>query len=113
MRSEDRIRILHIIDASESAAQFLLGRSRDDLDRDQMLLFAVVRAIEIIGEAASKISVETRNATPEVPWAAIVSMRNRLIHGYSDIDRAVMWKTATAEVPALLSLLRALIAADK
>jgi uncharacterized protein with HEPN domain len=101
-----------MIEAAESAAQFLAGRTRDDLDQDEMLLFAVVRAIEIIGEAASKISSEARTATPEIPWRAITSMRNRLIHGYADIDPEVVWVTATAEVPAVLPLLRALIGTD-
>ena len=73
-----------------------------------MLLFAVVHAIEILGEAANKISPETWAAAPLVPWGAIVSMRNRLIHGYFDIDTAVVWKTATAEIPTLAPLLRAL-----
>jgi uncharacterized protein with HEPN domain len=112
MRPEDRIRVLHMIEAAESAARFLSGRNRDDLGRDEMLLFAVVRAIEIIGEAASKISPEARAATPEVPWRAITSMRNRLIHGYADIDPEVVWATATAEVPAVLALLRAVIGTD-
>ena len=107
MRDEDRIRILHMIDAAEAVAQFMAGRSRDDLDRDRMLLFALVHAIEILGEAASKISHETRTAAPQIPWGAIVSMRNRLIHGYFDIDTTIVWKTATVEIPSLL-LLRAL-----
>lgn len=112
MRHEDRIRAIHMIEAAESAARFISGRDRDDLDRDEMLLFAVVRAIEIIGEAASKISPETRAAAPDVPWRAITSMRNRLIHGYSEIDSEIVWSTATAELPALLPLLRALISSD-
>lgn len=73
-----------------------------------MLLFAVVRGIEVLGEAASKISPETRTAVPSVPWGAIVGMRNRLIHGYFDMDATVVWKTATEEVPALVPLLRTL-----
>lgn len=75
MRREERIRVIHMIEAAESAAQFLSGRNRDDLDRDEMLLFAVVRAIEIIGEAASKISPEARAATPEVPFRGGPSLR--------------------------------------
>jgi uncharacterized protein with HEPN domain len=76
-----------------------------------MLLFAVVRAIEILGEAASRISPETQEAAPQVPWRAIVGMRNRLIHGYFETDPAIVWNTATTEIPALLPLLRALAAA--
>lgn len=110
MRAEDRVRVLHMIDAAESVGQFVAGRQRDDLDRDRMLLFAVVRAIEVIGAAAAKVSAETRAAAPAIPWGAIVGMRNRLIHGYFDIDTELVWKTATEEVPALLETLRGLLA---
>lgn len=108
MRDEDRVRILHMIEAAEAVAQFVEGRSREDLDRDRMLLFAVVHAIEILGEAANKISHETRAAAP-LPWVAIISMRNRLIHGYFDIDTSIVWKTATIEIPSLVPVLRSLI----
>jgi uncharacterized protein with HEPN domain len=109
MLDEDRVRLLHMIEAAEAVTQFMAGRSRDDLDRDQMLLFAVVRAIEILGEAANKISPETQSAAPQVPWRAIVAMRNRLIHVYFDTDTAIVWKTATEEIPALVPRLRALL----
>jgi uncharacterized protein with HEPN domain len=78
----------------------------DDLDTDLMLRFALVRAIEIVGEAASKLSLEMRAAAPSIHWPAIVAMRNRLVHAYFDIDHDVLWKTATEEIPALLSALR-------
>jgi uncharacterized protein with HEPN domain len=105
MQPDDGVRIRHMIEAAESAQRFITGRHRGDLDTDEMLLFALVRAIEIIGEAASKTSEEIRSALPSVPWPAIVSMRNRLIHAYFDIDRNILWKTVTEEVPALLALL--------
>jgi uncharacterized protein with HEPN domain len=108
MRDEDRVRILHMIDAAEAVAEFLDGRSRDDLDQDRMLLFSLVHAIEILGEAANKLSLDARAAAPQVPWGAIVAMRNRLIHGYFDIDTTIVWKTATVEIPELLPLLRTL-----
>ena len=108
MRDDDRVRILHMIDAAEALAQFVAGRRREDLDKDRMLLFASVHAIEVFGEAASRISPETRAAAPQIPWGQIVSVRNRLIHGYFDTDATVVWKTATVEIPALLSLLRVL-----
>ncbi len=98
-----------MIDAAESVGQFMAGRQRVDLDRDRMLLFAVVRAIEVIGEAASRVSDETRAANPAIPWSAIVGMRNRLVHGYFDIDTEIVWKTATGELADLLPRLRALI----
>ena len=109
MRPDDRNRILHMIEAAEAVQEFVAGRDRADLDRDRMLQFAVVRAIEIIGEAASKISQETRTAGNAVPWTEIVATRNRLIHGYFDLDHSILWKTVTEEIPALLGQLRTLV----
>ena len=108
MPPEDLIRIRHMIDAAETTQRFIAGRQRGDLDSDQMLLFALVRAVEIIGEAASRVTQQTRSATPNVPWPAIVAMRNRLIHAYYDIDGDILWKAVTEEVPELLSLLSAI-----
>jgi uncharacterized protein with HEPN domain len=106
MRDDDRIRVQHMIDAAEAAQRFMVKRSRSDLDEDQMLLFAVVRAIEIIGEAATKVSAETRAAVPEVPWIDIVGMRHHLIHGYQHINSEIVWKTVNDEMPGLLVRLR-------
>jgi uncharacterized protein with HEPN domain len=109
MRNDDRIRILHMIEATESVEQFAAGRKRGDLDTDKMLLFAILRAIEVMGEAASKVTDETRAASPGVPWASIIGMRNRLIHGYFDIDSDVVWKTVTEEMPGLQRSLKLLV----
>ena len=109
MSDDDRVRIMHMIDAAESLGQFVAGKKRADLDTDRMLLFAIVRAIEVVGEAASRVTNETREAAPEVPWTAITGMRNRLIHGYFDIDSDVVWKTVTEEIPGLRRSLKALV----
>jgi len=108
MQREDRARIRDMIDEAEITASFVTGRSRGDLDQDQMLFHALVRAIEVIGEAASKVSLETRSATPQIPWRDIVAMRNRLIHAYSAVDPEAVWKAAKEDIPALLPILRAL-----
>ena len=110
MRTEDRLRLRHMIEAAESAIQFMAGRSRADLDTDRMLLFAVVRAIEVVGEAASKLSEEFRAAHPGIPWRAIIGMRNRLIHAYFDIDTETVWETTEQELPPILNQLRELAA---
>ena len=110
MRNEAGVRLAHMIEAAESAIQFVSGRDRSDLDTDRMLLFAVVRAIEIVGEAASRITDETCAAEPAIPWRAIVGMRNRLIHAYFEVNSQIVWETVTVEIPALLPLLRTLAA---
>jgi uncharacterized protein with HEPN domain len=111
MRVSDRIRLQHIVDTGESIARFISGRQRKDLDSDKMLLFAVVRALEMIGGAASRAEDETRMHTRGIPWADIVGMRNRIVP-YWDVNRNIVWKAAAEEVPALLVALRAALAAD-
>ena len=106
MRPEDRTRILHMIEAAETVADFVSGRAREHLGSDRMLLFALVRVVEVLGEAAAKVSPETRAAAAGIPWPQIVAMRNRLTHAYLDVDPDILWKTATEEIPALLPALR-------
>jgi uncharacterized protein with HEPN domain len=108
MVAEDRVRLRHMVEAAESAVQFIVGRQRPDLDEDRMLLFALVHAIEVLGEAANKISEETRATHTGIPWRAIIGMRNRLIHAYFEINTEIVWQTVTQEIPALLPQLRAL-----
>ena len=79
-----------------------------DLDGNRMLVLALVKDIEIIGEAASRISQETRNNLPQVPWAGIVAMRNRLIHAYFDVDLDILWQTVSEDLPLLLEQLNSI-----
>jgi uncharacterized protein with HEPN domain len=109
MTPDDTIRLRHIADALESAIHFVKGRRREDLDKDQMLCFALVRALEIVGEAASKVSDQTRQEQAQVPWATIVGMRHRLIHAYFDIDLEILWTTATEAAPVLLAQIKPLL----
>lgn len=109
MQIEDRIRIQHMIDVAEDALRFVSGRTPADLTTDRMLSFAVVRAVEIIGEAASKVSAEARKVHGDIPWEAIIGMRHRLGHAYFDINQDVVWVAVTEEIPDLLPRLRALI----
>lgn len=110
MNPHDRVRLRHLADALNSAIKFARGRRRSDLDSDEMLLFALVRAIEIAGEAASRVTAETRAGLPDLPWNSIVGMRNRLIHAYFDIDRDILWTTVTEAVPPLAERLRRVLA---
>jgi len=105
MLREDAIRMLHMLDAAREAISFSRGRARADLDSDRMLTFALVRAIEIVGEAASKVTVQTRSEFPEMPWPDIVGMRNRIVHAYFDIDLDRVWDTVKIDLPALVTVL--------
>lgn len=108
MRVEDAIRIRHMIDAAELALEFVGGRARADLDRDNMLRFALVQAIQVVGEAASKVSPECCLDLPAVPWLAIRGMRNRLVHAYFDIETDLLWATVQKDLPDLLAHLNVL-----
>jgi uncharacterized protein with HEPN domain len=77
MSASDRLRLRHLLDAGREALTFIGGKAREDLLHDRVLTLAVLKSIEIIGEAASRVSPELRAAHPEVPWADIVAMRNR------------------------------------
>jgi uncharacterized protein with HEPN domain len=113
MQEDDRIRIRHMIEAGEAVTRFIADRKPADLSSDQLLLFALVRALEIVGEAAARISQETRSRADSIPWKAIVGMRNRLVHAYFDVDVDIVWKAATEEIPELVRRLRALAIVDE
>jgi len=102
MSPDDRWRIGHMIEAAEQALDFVRSRTRQDLETDPMLRFALTRAVEIIGEAASQVSEPGRAELPAVPWRQIVGMRNRLVHAYFDIDRDILWDTVQLFLPQLL-----------
>jgi uncharacterized protein with HEPN domain len=112
MRPDDLVRIRHMLDAAREAASFAKGRSRADLDGDRMLTLSLVKCIEIIGEAASKVTEETRRGLPAIPWAEIVGMRNRLIHAYFDIDLDRVWDTVAGDLPPVAAELERIVAAE-
>ena len=108
MRKDDTIRLQHMLDASREAVSFAADRSREDLDHDRMLALSIVKCIEIVGEAASRVSGETQALVPQLPWQDIVGMRNRLIHAYYDIDLDRVWDTVLDDLPPLIAQLEEL-----
>ena len=108
MSPDDTTRLLHMIEAGESIARFLVGRDRGALDSDEMLLLAVVRALQIFGEAASQLSEQARTAAPNVPWKAIIGMRHKVVHDYFGVDDDVVWDTVINELPPLIEKIRSL-----
>jgi uncharacterized protein with HEPN domain len=109
MRPDDVVRLRHMLDAARTAARFARERTRADLDQDELARHGLVRLVEIVGEAASRITPETRAAVPTLPWSAIVGMRNRLIHGYYDVDLDVVWATLTDDLPPLIEQLETVL----
>lgn len=109
MRPDDLIRLRHMLDAALQAQMFVRHKSRVDLDDDLQLVWALVKAIEIIGEAAYQINPETRSQTPGIPWEKVIGMRHRLVHAYFDIDLDILWKTVQDGLPPLIAALKAVL----
>lgn len=104
-RREDLIRLRHMLEAAQEVVQFTQSKTRADLDSDRQLVLAVVQLLEIIGEAASRVSEQCREDHPEIDWANAIGMRNRLIHAYFDISLAIVWRTIKEDLPPLISYL--------
>ncbi|MGH3929280.1 MAG: HepT-like ribonuclease domain-containing protein [Pseudonocardiaceae bacterium] len=92
-------------EAATRAVTFSAGRSRADLDHDDMLVLALTKLVEIVGEAAKHVGAETRSRFPDVPWSDAARTRDRLTHHYFEIDLDVLWQTVTADLPDLLCAL--------
>ncbi len=97
-----------LIGAAETALKFASGLSRNDFQPGSMAFEAIVRQIEIIGEAAAHLPDDIRNLAPTIPWANLIGMRNRLIHGYFAIDPDVVHSVVRDKLPAMLPTLRTL-----
>lgn len=105
-KHDDRTRLRHMLDHAQEAISMIQGSSREDLEQNRMLELALVRLIEIIGEAAARTSEDTRERLPEIPWPQITGMRNRLIHGYDEVDIQILWDTIVDDLPPLVSQLK-------
>jgi uncharacterized protein with HEPN domain len=107
MSKDDLVRLRHMLDSAREATELIKDKKRGDLDSDRLLNLALVRLLEIVGEAASRVTNPTRAEYPDIPWAQIVSLRNRLFHGYDAVDLNILWKILTEDLPELIDQLKA------
>ena len=109
MHKDDAIRLRHMLDAAQEAIEFAQGKTRPDLGDNRLLVLALVKDIEIIGEAAYQVSRTTREQLPGIPWDDIIGMRHRLVHAYFDINLDILWRTVQDDLPPLLEELREIL----
>jgi uncharacterized protein with HEPN domain len=106
---DDLTRLKHIKEATVEAIRFVEGRCRQDLETERMLSLALVKLIEIIGEAANNISLEKQNRYSEIPWRRMVGMRNRLSHAYFEVDLNIVWQVVSQDLPKILPQIETVI----
>jgi uncharacterized protein with HEPN domain len=111
--SRDSAYLLDIFKAAKLALSYLEGRTKEEFLKDIQCQDAVIRRLEIIGEAAGKVSVAMTNKFPNLPWKKMVGMRNIMIHEYEDVDLGIVWDTVQSDLPPLINLLAPLIPKEK
>lgn len=105
----DRVFIAQMVEAAEAALEFIEGRSKEGVASDRLVGFAVVRAIQLVGQAARGVSVDVQAAHPEIPWRQMIGMRNVVVHDYADVDLGLVWKTVSEDLPGLIRRLNAIL----
>lgn len=110
MRKRDsRVTLRQMYDHASEALDMVRDRVRADLDRDRMLNLALVRLLEILGEAANRVPPEERALHPGIPWPQLGGLRNRLIHEYDNVDHDILWQILTRDLPPLVRELEGLV----
>jgi uncharacterized protein with HEPN domain len=107
----DRQRLEHMLRAAQDAVTISTGRRRDELDQDILLQHALVHCVQLIGEAAARVTDAGRARAPEIPWSRMAGMRHILVHAYFKIDYDAVWRAVTEHVPLIADALKQALAA--
>ncbi len=102
-RHDDVTRLRHMLDHAREAVEMAAGRQRADLKQDRMLELALVRLVEVVGEAATRVSPEGQRRYPAIPWPEVRGLRKRLVHGYDIVDLSILWDIITDDLPPLIA----------
>ena len=106
---DDQVYVGHMIDTANKAINFVEGLNREDFDNNEQLRLAITHLLQIIGEAARRVSLEFRDAHSEIPWKAIVGMRSKVVHDYLNVDEDVVWDTVKNDLSPLIAELEKLL----
>jgi len=109
MSRRDSVPLKQMLDYAREAVGLTAGKSRSDLDNDRFFDLALTRLLEIIGQAANRVPDELQAANPEIAWHQMISLRNRLIHGYDSIDFDILWAIVKTDLPELIVQLEKIV----
>jgi uncharacterized protein with HEPN domain len=109
MKQEFLDYVQDMLESAQKAQAFAQGMSETDFQNDEKTQYAIVRALEILGEAAKKVPQDIRRAYPEIPWREISGTRDKLIHDYTGVNLAVIWRTLQTDLPPLIQQLKQLL----
>jgi len=112
-QDKDRIRLQHMLDHATEAMRMAGGRVREDLDTDRQLNLSLVRLLEVVGEAAARVSEATQRKYSKIAWPEITGLRNRLVHGYDDVDFDILWDIIQLDLPPLIETLTAILGSEE
>ena len=108
-RRDDRISLVDMLIYAREAIELLGDASLNDLMDDRVLQLALQKLVEIVGEAANRVSLTMPQRHPEIPWSQIIGMRNRLVHDYDDVDLSILWDIIQNDLPPLIGQLQAIV----
>ncbi len=108
-RHDDAARLRHMLDAAKKALALTAGKTRHEIEGDEIGQLALARLLEIVGEAAGKVSTHFQQQHPEIPWPAMGGLRNRLAHAYFDVDLDVLLDIVANDLPVLVRQVEPLV----
>lgn len=109
MPQGDLLYLGHMLDVSMQAVEKLRGKSREDYEEDENLRLALAHLVQMIGEAARRVSPESQEKHAQIPWSDVIGMRHKIVHDYLDVDFDVVWEVVTKDLPELISQLTPIV----
>ncbi len=112
MRKDDLVYVGHMLDLSRKAVARTKNLSRIEYDRNEDLRLALAHMIQVLGEAARRVSIEFQRMHPSIPWPEIIGMRHKIVHDYLEIDEDIIWDVVTADLPSVVVELARIVPAE-
>jgi uncharacterized protein with HEPN domain len=112
MQQNDRKYLSNMLDAAETAAGFVQSKTRNDLDDDRQLTLSLLKALEMVGEAAARVSTECQAGCQPIPWEKVIEVKHQVVQAYWDIDRDWIWQRVTEDLPRIVRALEELLSRE-